>query len=145
MTPQVSPGSHAYPDGDSIDYTLGSDAAEAGDAVTISASSGDLVQTDGSNGFTGILGTQTAAGNPDRSSIASGDTVTVQLHGVVRANVSAAVGSAVSAGEKLVPGAGGVLENVDSDADSAADQAAPGDIQAITDEDSDGYALVKLP
>ena len=141
---EVSPGSRKYRHSDSITLTLGSDAAVAGDPVTISASSGNVVLTDGTNGFLGILGSQTAAGDPVAAAgVASGTEVRVEIQGVVRADVTAAVGGSVSAGEALEAGAG-ALTNVD-DGGGVPVQADTGDVQALTDEDADGYALVKLP
>jgi hypothetical protein len=139
---EVSPGEQKYADGDSVPHTLGSDTAVAGDAMVISASSGDLILTDGSNGFGGVLGTETAAGSQD-SSVASGDDAVLQLQGVVRVNVA----SGVSAGNKLVPSSttSGQLETIDSNGDGTADPAEPGDIMALTDADADGYALARLP
>ena len=139
---EVDPGEPKYGDGNRIPYTLGSDAAVAGDAVAISASSGDLVLADGSNGFAGVLGTQTEAGDPENAAgIGSGSKVALQTDGVARANVAAGV----TAGVKLAPsGTSGELGTVDSDGDGTADRAEPGDVMALTDADANGFALVKL-
>ena len=140
---KVSAGSRRYEESDSVPYELGSDAAVAGDAMTISAASGALVLTDGSNGFAGVLGSSTVEGG-DEYGAASGDRVNLEIQGIVSAKVSATVGSSVSPGEKLVPGANGVLENVDDGTGSPV-QAGPGDVQAWGEPDTDGFALVRLP
>jgi len=140
--PEIDPGEQKYPDADSVRYDLDSDAAVSGDAVTISSANGGLVLTDGSNGFAGVLGTPTAAEGAELGA-ESGDVVLVQVQGIVRAKVSAAVGGSVSAGEQLVPGANGALVNVDDGGSPA--QGGPGDLQAWSDEDAEGFALVRVP
>lgn len=132
----VSPGDPRYADGDSIPYTLGSDSAVAGDAVTISTTSGDLILADGTNGWVGILGTQTSASSEEiPGTIASGDEVVLRCHGPVRANV----GDSVTAGARLSPGTGGELTAATTTTPN------PGDAWAITDADSDGFAYVMIP
>ena len=141
---EIDAGERKYRHGDSITFELGSDAATAGDAVALSSTDGRVVLTDGGNGFIGVLGTQTEAGDADRAAgVASGDDVRVELRGAIRAKVAAAVGT-VAAGQQLAPGANGALTNVDDGA-GAPVQAGPGDIQAISDADADGYALVHVP
>ena len=134
--PDVSPGSRAFPAGNSITLELGTDSAEAGDAVTIGAD-GTLVTTTGSNGFLGVLGSHRD------SQYTSGNEVTVHTGSVAKAAVSATVGGSVSAGEALEAGSGGTLTNIDSGDGTPADADA-GDVQALSDEDADGYALVLL-
>ena len=133
----IKPGARKYEDGDSIPGDLGSDAPAAGDAVAQSSADGNLVQTTGDNGFAGVLGAST----PD--SAVTGDRVTLEAQGIVRAKVTAAVGS-VAAGQQLAPGATGALTNVD-DGTGSAEQAGPGDLQAWSSADANGYALVRIP
>jgi len=128
----VDPGEPKYEDSDRITETSANGAGEEGSAVTFGAN-GDLVLTSGSNGFAGIQGSTPSAG---------GDSVPLQLQGIVPALVSPTVGTSVSKGEKLVPDANGELTNVDDGTGSAV-EAGPGDIQAVSDSDS-GVAEVLL-
>jgi hypothetical protein len=158
--PEVHPGSHKYSGSESIPFELGSTAALRGDAVAIGAS-GTAVRTTGSNPFLGVLQSATQAdadaGNlgpgvdPDVP-VASGETATVAMQGVVRAKVSGTFDSdgsgtndPVSAGEKIVAGASGALENVSDGASPPAGVVADvGEPKALTDEDAAGMALVFL-
>ena len=133
----VHPGGRKFGDSDSVPGTLGSDAPTAGDAVAQSAASGALVQTTGDNGFAGVLASSVS------DDAVEGDRATLEVQGIVLAKVSAAVG-AVAPGQQLVEGANGALTNVD-DGSGSATQAGPGDVQAWSEADADGYALVRLP
>lgn len=151
--PEVHPGSHKYRHSDTIPRELGSDAARRGDALAVGAS-GAAVRTTGDNGFLGVLAQATQAdGSGDPSPlgpgvdeallVASGDTATVAIQGVVRAKVSATVGGSVSDGDAIEAGANGALTNIDDGAGSPV-QADVGEAKAVSDEDADGFALVFL-
>jgi len=136
----VNPGQQKFSDENVVPHTLGSDAAVAGDAVTISQNSGELVLCDGTNGFFGILRTQTAAGSQD-SDVTAGDEVAVAVGGQVPGNVADTVG----AGDRLVTsGTTGELAGEDADGDTSNDPAGPSDLTAITAADADGFGLVDL-
>jgi hypothetical protein len=147
----VNPGSHKYSDSQSIPHKLGSDAARRGDALAVGADD-TAVRTTGDNGFLGVLAQATQAdadagalgpGVDEAVLVASGDTATVAMQGVVRTKVSATVGGSVTDGDKIEAGASGALTNID-DGTGAPVQADAGESKAVSDEDADGYALVFL-
>ena len=121
---EVSPGSAQYRHSDRVPAVSQNGTGERGDAVAF-GSDGGVVHTTGENGFAGVLGM-----SPENE----GDQVPMQVQGIVRANVAAGV----SPGEALVPGSSGQL-------DGTGTPAGPGDVQAWSEADDDGYALVRLP
>lgn len=126
----VEPGEEKYEDSDRITQTSENGAGEQGNALAY-GSGGGMVLTSGDNGFAGIQGS-----TPN----GAGDSIAVQKHGITPATVAAGV----AAGNRLVPGADGVLQTTDEDASGTADPAGPGDIRAESDEDG-GIAEVYVP
>lgn len=99
---QVDPGEPKYEDSDRITKASANGTGDRGDPVAF-GTGGDLVMADGTNTFAGVLGSTPEEG---------GESVALQVQGIVPVNVT----GAVAEGDVVSPsGDGGFAPDTDSD------------------------------